>query len=103
MRLKRVTGWTVQGKAENGFMHLINSGASALDGSGREKDGAGNAAMKPWWDVTEKDAEECLKATQWAPANLGYFRGGGFSSRFRTTGEMPVTMVRLNMVEGIGR
>ncbi|MBS5481145.1 MAG: L-fucose isomerase [Acutalibacteraceae bacterium] len=100
--VKRVTGWTAQGKAENGFMHLINSGASALDGTGREKDGAGNAAMKPWWDITEKDADECLKATRWAPANLGYFRGGGFSSQFSTTGEMPVTMVRLNMVEGIG-
>ena len=100
--VKRVTGWTPVNGAENGFMHLINSGASALDGSGRETGADGKAAMKPFWDITEADANACLEATRWAAANLGYFRGGGFSSQFSTTGAMPVTMARLNMVEGIG-
>ena len=100
--VQRVTGWKPTGGAANGFMHLINSGASALDGNGREKGPDGKSVMKPWWDVTEADANACLEATRWAAANLQYFRGGGFSSQFSTVGEMPVTMVRLNMVEGIG-
>lgn len=100
--VKRVTGWEVSGKAENGFMHLINSGASALDGTGASKDENGNGIMKKWWEVTEADRKAMLKATEWAPANKGYFRAGGFSSRFSTESEMPVTMIRLNYVEGIG-
>ena len=100
--VQRVTGWKPEGGAANGFIHLINSGASALDGSGREKDPDGKSAMKPFWEVTQADVDACLKATRWAPANLQYFRGGGFSSQFSTTGAMPVTMARLNMVEGIG-
>ena len=100
--VERVTGWKPEGGAANGFMHLINSGASALDGSGRETGADGKSAMKPFWEVTQADVDACLKATRWAPANLQYFRGGGFSSQFSTTGTMPVTMARLNMVEGIG-
>ena len=100
--VQRVTGWKPTGNAENGFIHLINSGASSLDGTGCEKDGNGKSVMKPWWDVTDVDVNACMKATRWGAANLQYFRGGGFSSQFSTTGEMPVTMVRLNMVEGVG-
>ena len=100
--VERVTGWKPDGVAANGFIHLINSGASALDGTGRQKDTSGKSVMKPFWDITEAEADACLQATRWAPANLGYFRGGGFSSQFSTTGAMPVTMARLNMVEGIG-
>lgn len=101
--VERVTGWKPEGAAKNGFIHLINSGAAALDGTGREKDENGNSVMKPFWEINEKDVNACLEATKWAPANLGYFRGGGFSSQFSTTGAMPVTMARLNVVEGIGR
>ena len=100
--VKRVTGWTPDGKAREGFIHLINSGAAALDGSGRCRDKDGNAVMKPWWELTEQDREAMLEATSWYPANRGYFRGGGFSSGFCTRGEMPVTLIRLNHSQGAG-
>lgn len=95
--VKRVTGYSLTGRAANGFMHLLNSGASALDGNGAAKDN-GESVMKKWWEVTGKDCENMLAKTTWEPANKGYFRGGGFSSCYSTEGEMPVTMVRLNMV-----
>ncbi len=84
-----------------GMIHLINSGAATLDACGQMRDGD-RAVMKPWWDVTAKDVEECLAATVWSPANTGYFRGGGFSSTFGTRAEMPVTMSRLNIIKGLG-
>lgn len=99
---KRVTGYTPSGVVENGFIHLINSGATALDGSGVVKDADGNGCMKKWWDVTEKDIQAMLAATDWCRANYEYFRGGGFSSHFRCDAEMPVTLLRLNIVEGVG-
>ncbi|KJD34361.1 sugar isomerase [Tamlana nanhaiensis] len=99
--VKRVTGHTLTGKAENGFIHLINSGASALDGTG-EQTINGKPAMKPWWDITEQEAEKCLENTTWGPGMLEYFRGGGYSSTFKTKGGMPVTMCRINLVKGIG-
>jgi L-fucose/D-arabinose isomerase len=99
--IKRVTRTRPAGLAENGIIHLINSGASALDFSGRETK-SGKPAIKPFWEITTKDAEACLKATQWPPANRGYFRGGGFSSQFDTKGVMPVTISRVNLVKGIG-
>ena len=100
--VERVTGWKPDGKAKDGFIHLINSGAAALDGSGGAKDSDGNGILKPWWDITEADIDNCLKKTMWCPANNQYFRGGGFSSKFETEGVMPITMVRVNMIEGIG-
>jgi len=98
----RVTGKKLEGRAENGFIHLINSGAAALDAVGLSKDKYGKNCIKPWWDMESDDINACLKATDWCPANLGYFRGGGFSSHFRTQSEMPVTLIRLNLVYGIG-
>lgn len=100
--VKRVTGWTPEGKAAGGFIHLINSGAAALDGTAMAKNADGEAVMKPWWQMTDKDISECLKATDWCQANLGYFRGGGFSSHFKTEAEMPVTMLRMNVIDGLG-
>jgi L-fucose isomerase len=101
--VKRVTGYTCEGAAANGFMHLINSGASALDASGGAKCAdCGCSVMKPFWEMTDADMDACLKKTKWAPANKGYFRGGGFSSQFKTDCEMPVTMIRLNLVDGLG-
>ena len=100
--VERCTGWKAEGLAKNGFMHLLNSGAAALDGTGAVKDENGNSVMKRWWDVTDKDREAMLAKTEFSPANRGYFRGGGFSSSFSTEGEMPVTLVRVNMVDGIG-
>ena len=99
--VKRVTGKQLQGKAANGIIHLINSGSTTLDATGQMKKN-GESVMKPFWEVTHNDAEDCINATQWAPADLGYFRGGGFSSQFLTIGEMPVTMSRLNLVKGLG-
>jgi L-fucose isomerase len=97
----RVTGWQPDGPAAGGFIHLINSGSATLDGSGRQrKDGA--PALKPHWQITPEEAVDCLEATTWYPANTGYFRGGGYSSKFVTEGNMPVTMCRLNLVKGIG-
>ena len=100
--IERVTKWKPTGLAENGFMHLINSGAAALDGTGASKDNNGNSIMKQWWKIKEKDIESMLNATEFSPANRGYFRGGGFSSSYSTQGEMPVTLLRVNMVDGIG-
>ena len=100
--VKRVTGKALTGKASGGIIHLINSGSTTLDATAQQKDAAGNPVMKAFWDITEKDRDACLDHTQWPPANKGYFRGGGYSSLFKTAGEMPVTMSRLNLVKGIG-
>ena len=89
-------------KESGGFIHLINSGACCLDASGEAKDENGNGVMKEWWNVTEEDQKAILDATTWNAADLGYFRGGGYSSRFLTTAEMPATMIRLNLVKGLG-
>lgn len=99
---ERVTGKKLTGKSANGFIHLINSGATALDCSGASKNETGEHCMKKWWDMTEKDVNACLEATDWCRADYGYFRGGGFSSHFKTGSEMPVTMLRVNIVEGVG-
>ena len=100
--VKRVTGKTPEGPAAAGFIHLINSGAAALDATGVCKNEAGTNLMKKWWDVTDADIEAMTAATDWCPADLGYFRGGGFSSHFRCKAEMPVTMLRYNIVDGVG-
>lgn len=100
--VERVTGWKPEGKAANGFIHLINSGAAALDGTGQSRDENGNQVMKPWYDMTDADVNACLDATRWCPASAGYFKGGGFSSQFRTGAEMPVTLVRVNLIAGVG-
>ena len=102
--IKRVTGYEIEGKAKeaDGFIHLINSGAACVDACGEVKDENGNAVMKKWWEMTDKDIDACMKATTWPYADLGYFRGGGYSSRFVTRVEMPCTMIRLNMVKGLG-
>lgn len=102
--VKRVTGYDIEGKAKEagGFIHLINSGACCLDACGEVKDENGNAVIKPWYDVTEEDIEKMLKATEWCAADNGYFRGGGYSSRFLTRAEMPATMIRINLVKGLG-
>ncbi|MDR1593980.1 MAG: L-fucose isomerase [Prevotellaceae bacterium] len=100
--VERVTGKKLTGKAANGIIHLINSGAASLDGSARQKDKDGNPAMKPFWDISNAEAQACLDATRWVPANREYFRGGGFSSKFLSLGGMPCTMVRLNLVKGLG-
>ncbi|RDY26375.1 L-fucose isomerase [Romboutsia weinsteinii] len=102
--VKKATGYDLEGvaKESDGFIHLINSGASCLDACGQAKDQNGNKVMKAWYDITEEDQENILKATTWNPANNGYFKGGGYSSRFLTEAEMPVTMIRLNLVKGLG-
>ena len=100
--VKRVTGKELTGRAAGGMIHLINSGATTLDATGQSVNAAGEPCMKPCWEMTERDAEACLKATQWPPADRDYFRGGGFSGHFLSKGNMPVTMSRLNIVKGLG-
>ncbi len=100
--VKRVTGKELTGMAKNGIIHLINSGATTLDATGESHNEAGEPCMKPNWEMTEADVEACLKATTWYPADRDYFRGGGFSSNFLSKGGMPVTMMRLNLVKGLG-
>ena len=102
--VKAASGYDIEGKAleAGGFIHLINSGAACLDACGAVKDENGNAVMKPWYDMTDADCDEIMKNVTWNYADLGYFRGGGFSSRFCTDAEMPVTMIRLNLVKGLG-
>lgn len=99
--VKRVSGWDVTGLASGGFIHLINSGAATLDGTGRQSRD-GQPAMKPFWEITGQEAKDCLDATTWYPANRDYFRGGGYSSNFLSRGGMPVTMCRLNLIKGQG-
>jgi L-fucose isomerase len=99
--VKRVTGKELTGLAANGVIHLINSGATTLDGTGRQTLN-GQPAMKEPWNITQEEVEACLAATTWSPADRDYFRGGGFSSTFLTRGEMPVTMSRVNIVDGLG-
>lgn len=99
---ERVTGVRPDGLAENGFIHLINSGATALDGTGAAKNENGKGCMKPFWQMTQSDIKACLGATDWCRANYEYFRGGGFSSHFRCRAQMPVTMLRVNVADGIG-
>ena len=100
--VKRVTGRELTGLAAGGMIHLINSGATTLDATGASTNAAVEPCMKPCWEMTEADAEACLKATSWLPADRDYFRGGGFSSHFLSRGGMPVTMSRLNLVKGLG-
>lgn len=100
--VERVTGWRPQGDAAGGFIHLINSGSTCLDATGASKDEDGNGVMKRWWDMTEQDIQDCLDATDWCPAELCQFRGGGYSSHFKTDAKMPLTMVRINLVDGVG-
>ncbi len=98
---KRVTGQALTGKASDGIIHLINSGAASLDGTG-EQTRDGQPAMKPFWEITPEEADKCLAATTWYPANRDYFRGSGYSSNFLSKGGMPVTMIRVNIVKGLG-
>ena len=102
--VKKATGYDIEGLAKEagGFIHLINSGAACLDANGQAKDENGNNVMKPWYEVNEADMDAIMKNTTWNAADYGYFRGGGFSSRFVTEAEMPVTMIRLNLVKGLG-
>jgi L-fucose isomerase len=99
--VKRVTGYELTGRGAGGLIHLINSGAAALDGAGRQS-ASGQPALKPFWDITQAEADECLQATTWYAAINEYFRGGGFSSHFVTLGGMPITMARINLVKGLG-
>lgn len=99
--VKRVTGKEMTGRAKDGFLHLLNSGSASLDGTGRQTID-GKPAMKPFWEITEQEAKDCLDATNWYPAIREYFRGGGYSSGFLSKGEMPLTILRVNMVKGVG-
>lgn len=99
--VKRLTGKKLTGLAENGVIHLINSGSSALDGTGKQRVN-GKPAIKPFWEITDEEMFNCLSATKWCPAIREYFRGGGFSSQFLTEGGMPVTMSRINLIKGLG-
>ena len=102
--VKKCTGYDIEGKAKeaDGFIHLINSGACCLDANGAVKDENGNAVMKQWFEMTDDDCKAVMAETTWNYADLGYFRGGGYSSRFETKAEMPVTMIRLNLIKGLG-
>ncbi|CAL8970846.1 L-fucose isomerase [Tessaracoccus sp. O5.2] len=100
--VERVTGYRPEGRAAGGFIDLRNSGATTLDGTFAAKDADGNACIKPWWELTDDDTAAMLEATTFHPANTGYFRGGGFSTHFRSSGEVPVTMTRINWIDGLG-
>ncbi|QZT38873.1 L-fucose isomerase [Halosquirtibacter xylanolyticus] len=100
--VERVTGKALEGIASGGVIHLINSGSTTLDATAQQRDVNGEPAMKPYWEITEEEAQRCLDNTQWPQADREYFRGGGYSSLFKTEGKMPVTMSRLNIVKGLG-
>jgi L-fucose isomerase len=100
--VKRVTGKKLTGLAANGFILLINSGSTTLDATAQQRDKSGKPVMKPWWDIVPEEVKKSLENTRWCPGNKEYFRGGGFSSQFKTSGQMPVTMSRVNLVKGLG-
>ncbi|MEG2827859.1 MAG: L-fucose isomerase [Edwardsiella sp. (in: enterobacteria)] len=100
--VERVTGQRLEGLAEHGIIHLINSGSAALDGTCRQQDAEGHPTIKPHWQISQQEADACLAATEWCPAIHEYFRGGGFSSRFLTRGGVPFTMSRVNLIKGVG-
>ena len=102
--VKKATGYDLEGVAKEagGFLHLINSGAACLDANGEAKEADGTAVMKQWWDITEEDQKAIMENTEWCMADNGYFRGGGYSSRYETKAQMPATMIRLNLVKGLG-
>ncbi len=100
--IERVSGWKPDGMLSGGAIHLINSGATCLDGTGQQSDAKGNPIIKPFWDVEDAEVDKMLKATTWYPASLEYFRGGGYSSHFLTKAGMPITMCRLNLTKGLG-
>ncbi len=100
--VKRVTGKELSGKAAPGIIHLINSGATTMDGCGQSSDADGNPVMKPFWEMTDEDERRCLEHSQWMPADRDYFRGGGFSIHFVSRGDFPATMARINIVDGLG-
>lgn len=100
--IEKMTGWKPEGSLKDGAIHLINSGACTLDGTGQQTDEKGNPVMKPFWEIKEEEVEAMLGATQWGPSSLEYFRGGGYSSKFLTKANMPVTMCRINLVKGLG-
>lgn len=100
--VKRVTGKELTGKAAPGIIHLINSGATTMDGCGQSSDAEGQPVMKPFWEMTEEDVRRCLEHSQWMPADRDYFRGGGFSIHFVSRGDSPATMARINIVDGLG-
>jgi L-fucose isomerase len=100
--VKRVCGKELTGLAEGGIIHLINSGSTTLDATAQQRDAEGNPALKPFWEISEEEVQKCLENTSWPQADREYFRGGGYSSLFKTAGQMPVTMSRLNLVDGLG-
>ena len=100
--VKRVCGKELTGLAKGGIIHLINSGSTTLDATAQQRDEEGKPAMKPFWEITKEEAKKCLDNTLWPQAERGYFRGGGYSSQFKTAGQMPVTMSRVNLVDGLG-
>nr|WP_320022857.1 L-fucose isomerase [uncultured Draconibacterium sp.] len=100
--VKRVCGKELTGLAKGGIIHLINSGSTTLDATAQQRDEEGKPAMKPFWEITEEEAKKCLDSTLWPQAERGYFRGGGYSSQFKTAGQMPVTMSRVNLVDALG-
>jgi len=99
--LKRVTGYELKDVASNGIIHLINSGSAALDGTGLQKK-EGLPALKPWWEISGSEVKACLDASTWYTGMTEYFRGGGYSSQFKTLGGMPITISRVNIVKGLG-
>jgi len=100
--VKRVTNMELKGKASKGIIHLINSGSTTLDATAQQRNSEGKPAMKPFWEITEEEVKKCLENTLWPQAVREYFRGGGYSSQFKTAAEMPVTMSRVNIIKGIG-
>lgn len=100
--VKRVTGKELKWLAKDGIIHLINSGPTSLDATAQQLDDEGKPMMKPFWDITDEDVKRCLENTRFCPAEREYFRGGGYSTQFKTAGQMPVTMSRVNLVKGLG-
>jgi L-fucose isomerase len=99
--VKRVTGHELSGRAADGILHLINSGPAALDAIGQQEI-EGQPAIKPFWEIAPEEVERCLEATTWHAGITEYFRGGGWSTRFKTRGGVPVTMSRINLIHGLG-
>lgn len=87
---------TVPPTAEKGFLYLTNSGPAPLDGT------LAAGATKPFWAMTAEDMEGCIQHTQWGADKRAVFAGGGFSTSYQAAGGVPMTMVGLSLVKGLG-
>jgi L-fucose isomerase len=101
--VRRVTGHRLSGLADDGILHLINSGPAALDWTGEQRGSDGKPACQAVWR-NHPGRGERLPAShplvRIRPGLLSPAAAGPRTSPRAAT--WPVTMFRLNLVKGLG-